>query len=82
MGRILSPEHPPGSAFFTLRFPEWVTPRTRTMHGYKYARTREWDRNDTVAGGSALDRWQRHWEQKGKTFSDSAELIREDRDSR
>ena len=22
-----------------LRFPEWVTPRTRTMHGYKYART-------------------------------------------
>jgi plasmid stability protein len=29
-----------------------------------------------------LDRWQRHWEKKGKTFSDSAELIREDRDSR
>jgi plasmid stability protein len=29
-----------------------------------------------------LDRWQRHWRQKGKTFSDSAELIREDRDSR
>jgi antitoxin FitA len=29
-----------------------------------------------------LDRWQRHWQQKGKTFSDSAELIREDRDSR
>jgi antitoxin FitA len=29
-----------------------------------------------------LDRWQRYWEQKGKIFSDSAELIREDRDSR
>jgi antitoxin FitA len=29
-----------------------------------------------------LDRWQRHWQQKGKTFSDSAELIRKDRDSR
>ena len=29
-----------------------------------------------------LDRWQRHWQQKGKFFSDSAELIREDRDSR
>jgi hypothetical protein len=29
-----------------------------------------------------LDRWQRHWRQKGKMFSDSAELIREDRDSR
>ena len=29
-----------------------------------------------------LDRWQRHWQRKGKTFSDSAELIREDRDSR
>ena len=31
-----------------------------------------------------LDRWQRHWQQKGKIFSDSAELIREeeDRDSR
>ena len=26
-----------------LRFPEWVTPRTRSMHGYKYARTRECD---------------------------------------
>jgi plasmid stability protein len=29
-----------------------------------------------------LDRWQRYWRQKGKTFSDSAELIREDRYSR
>jgi plasmid stability protein len=29
-----------------------------------------------------LDRWERHWKQKDKTFSDSAELIREDRDSR
>jgi plasmid stability protein len=29
-----------------------------------------------------LDKWQRHWEQKGKIFRDSAELIREDRDSR
>jgi hypothetical protein len=29
-----------------------------------------------------LDKWQRHWAQKGKTFSDSAELIREDRDLR
>jgi len=29
-----------------------------------------------------LDRWQSHWRQKGKTFSDSAELIREDRESR
>ena len=29
-----------------------------------------------------VDRWQRYWEDKGKTFSDSAELIREDRDSR
>jgi glycosyltransferase involved in cell wall biosynthesis len=26
-----------------LRFPEWVTDRTRTMHGYKYARTAECD---------------------------------------
>ena len=29
-----------------------------------------------------LNRWQRYWEQKGKIFSDSAELIREDRDAR
>jgi antitoxin FitA len=29
-----------------------------------------------------VDKWQRYWEEKGKTFSDSAELIREDRDSR
>ena len=29
-----------------------------------------------------LDKWQRYWRQKGKTFSDSAELIREDRDPR
>jgi hypothetical protein len=29
-----------------------------------------------------VDRWQRYWEEKGKTFSDSAELIREDRDRR
>ena len=27
-----------------------------------------------------VDKWQRYWEEKGKTFSDSAELIREDRD--
>jgi alpha-1,3-rhamnosyl/mannosyltransferase len=26
-----------------LRFPEWVTPRTRSMHGYKYARTAQCD---------------------------------------
>jgi glycosyltransferase involved in cell wall biosynthesis len=26
-----------------LRFPEWVTSRTRSMHGYKYARTAECD---------------------------------------
>ena len=26
-----------------LHFPEWVTPRTRSMHGYKYARTAECD---------------------------------------
>ena len=26
-----------------LRFPEWVTPRTRSMHGYKYSRTAECD---------------------------------------
>lgn len=29
-----------------------------------------------------LDRWQRYWQQQGKIFSDSAKLIREDRDSR
>jgi antitoxin FitA len=29
-----------------------------------------------------LDKWQSYWKRKGKTFSDSAELIREDRDSR
>jgi plasmid stability protein len=29
-----------------------------------------------------VDKWQRYWEKKGKTFSDSAELIREDRDRR
>jgi glycosyltransferase involved in cell wall biosynthesis len=26
-----------------IRFAEWVTPRTRSMHGYKYARTHECD---------------------------------------
>jgi glycosyltransferase involved in cell wall biosynthesis len=26
-----------------LLYPEWVTPRTRSMHGYKYARTAECD---------------------------------------
>ena len=29
-----------------------------------------------------VDRWQRYWERKGKTFSNSADLIREDRDRR
>ncbi len=29
-----------------------------------------------------VDRWQRYWQKKGKIFSDSAEMIREDRDSR
>jgi plasmid stability protein len=29
-----------------------------------------------------VDKWQRYWKKKGKTFSDSAELIREDRDRR
>ena len=29
-----------------------------------------------------VDKWQSYWEEKGKTFSDSAELIREDRDRR
>jgi plasmid stability protein len=29
-----------------------------------------------------LDKWQGYWKKKRKTFSDSAELIREDRDSR
>jgi antitoxin FitA len=29
-----------------------------------------------------VDRWQSYWEKRGKTFSDSAELIREDRDRR
>ena len=29
-----------------------------------------------------VDKWQRYWQKKGKTFNDSAELIREDRDSR
>ena len=26
-----------------VRFPEWVTPRTRSMHGYKYSRSAECD---------------------------------------
>jgi plasmid stability protein len=29
-----------------------------------------------------VDKWQRYWEEKGKTFSDSADLIRDDRDRR
>ena len=29
-----------------------------------------------------VDRWQRYWEERGKTFSDSSELIRGDRDRR
>jgi antitoxin FitA len=29
-----------------------------------------------------VDKWQLYWEEKGKIFGDSAELIREDRDSR
>jgi antitoxin FitA len=29
-----------------------------------------------------VDKWQLYWEEKGKIFSDSAELIRENRDSR
>ena len=29
-----------------------------------------------------VDKWQSYWKAKGKTFSDSAELIREDRDRR
>jgi antitoxin FitA len=27
-----------------------------------------------------VDRWHNYWKKKGRTFSDSAELIREDRD--
>lgn len=29
-----------------------------------------------------VDKWQNYWKEQGKTFSDSAELIREDRDQR
>jgi antitoxin FitA len=28
-----------------------------------------------------VDKWQRYWKEKGKTFSDSAELIRQMRDA-
>jgi plasmid stability protein len=28
------------------------------------------------------DKWQRYWKEQGKTFSDSTDLIREDRDQR
>ena len=30
----------------------------------------------------AIEHWQEHWRRLGKTFSDSVDLIREDRDSR
>lgn len=29
-----------------------------------------------------LDKWRDHWRKLGKTFSDSTEMIREDRDTR
>lgn len=28
-----------------------------------------------------FERWQKYWERQGKTFSDSTELLRQDRDS-
>jgi antitoxin FitA len=31
---------------------------------------------------ATFDKWQEYWRRQGKMFSDSAELIREDRDSR
>ena len=29
-----------------------------------------------------IEKWQSHWQKLGKTFSDSTEMIREDRDTR
>ena len=41
-------------------------------------------REPTVADSSAktIERWQAHWRAQGKTFSDSAEIIRELREER
>lgn len=30
---------------------------------------------------ASVDQWQRHWQEQGKTFSDSAEIIRKMRDA-
>ena len=42
-----------------IRFPEWVTPRTRSMHGFKYARTAACDVvfvNSTYTGRDVVER--------------------------
>ena len=37
---------------------------------------------DREAMLAMIDKWQSYWKAQGKTFSDSTEMIREDRDSR
>jgi antitoxin FitA len=65
------------------RLKEHARENHRSLQGEVKAILEEAAARATNAEVEAIfDKWQRHWQQKGKTFSDSAELIREDRDSR
>jgi plasmid stability protein len=65
------------------RLKERARENHRSLQGEVKAILEEAAAQATKAEALAIvDRWQRYWEKKGKTFSDSAELIREDRDRR
>jgi plasmid stability protein len=65
------------------RLKERARENHRSLQGEVKAILEEAGTQATRAEAVAIvDKWQSYWKAKGKTFSDSAELIREDRDRR
>jgi plasmid stability protein len=65
------------------RLKEHARDNHRSLQGEVKAILEEAAGQATKAEALAIvDKWQSYWKAKGKTFSDSAELIREDRDRR
>jgi plasmid stability protein len=65
------------------RLKERARENHRSLQGEVKAILEEAAQTATKAEALAIvDKWQRYWEEKGKVFSNSADLIRADRDQR
>lgn len=65
------------------RLKEQARENRRSLQGEVKAILEEAAGQATRAEALAIvDKWQNYWKAKGKTFSDSAELLRDDRDRR